>query len=269
MRNLLLTAALFGTLLALNSCDPQGCTDSTADNYDQNAVNDDGSCVYEPVLGRVTMNIPANGDITGSGEALAGNLLADAIYSYATSQGNAADFVLIPNEQIDYSATERPSGVYNAGDWTLSMVEEFVPDNNTLLIIDVDAVQLKEILERSVSNLPISSSFMLQNSSHISYLVDQSQTGQIVSSDNSSILQSGSRISEIRVGGSSLDSTATYSVLTTSDIETPSYGYITLNMLSASQKTSFVSLTTMGAMVDYLENHSPITVDLEDRIRMK
>jgi hypothetical protein len=38
--------AAVALVFALTSCEPQGCTDETADNYDADAEKDDGTCEY-------------------------------------------------------------------------------------------------------------------------------------------------------------------------------------------------------------------------------
>ena len=47
-KNILIIVSLMLTL-AFVGCTKNGCTDSTAKNYDKSAKNDDGSCIYEPV----------------------------------------------------------------------------------------------------------------------------------------------------------------------------------------------------------------------------
>lgn len=44
MKKTLLFIAVIG--LVFTACKKEGCTDSTATNYDENAVDDDGSCLY-------------------------------------------------------------------------------------------------------------------------------------------------------------------------------------------------------------------------------
>lgn len=42
-----LSALLLGLTVLLSACNKDGCTDESATNYDANAENDDGSCVYD------------------------------------------------------------------------------------------------------------------------------------------------------------------------------------------------------------------------------
>ena len=58
-----------------------GCTDNTAVNYNPNAINDDGSCIFfsttpfiiETPSGFPNMNIPSNNPMTVEGVALGKN----------------------------------------------------------------------------------------------------------------------------------------------------------------------------------------------------
>lgn len=45
------------------SCKKEGCTDSTANNYDEKAKDDDGSCTYDYVTGEITTNTTWSGDV--------------------------------------------------------------------------------------------------------------------------------------------------------------------------------------------------------------
>ena len=47
MRTLTLAALLVATIAILPACKREGCTDSTANNYDADAKKDDGSCTYD------------------------------------------------------------------------------------------------------------------------------------------------------------------------------------------------------------------------------
>ena len=49
MREKIWIIILFAVGLLFVGCTKNGCTDSTAKNYDKRAKNDDGSCIYEPV----------------------------------------------------------------------------------------------------------------------------------------------------------------------------------------------------------------------------
>lgn len=58
--NFMLVAVLAGGLF-LQGCKKEGCTDSTAINFDLDAKNDDGSCIYDS-----TETVTDNGDGTGT-----------------------------------------------------------------------------------------------------------------------------------------------------------------------------------------------------------
>ncbi len=45
---LILTCLLVGLALTFDSCKKKGCTDPTANNYNEKAKKDDGSCTYDP-----------------------------------------------------------------------------------------------------------------------------------------------------------------------------------------------------------------------------
>ena len=75
-----------------------GCTDNIAINYNPNAINDDGSCIYfgtspftfETPSGFPTMNIPSNNPMTIEGVALGNKLFHDKILSGNGTQACAS-----------------------------------------------------------------------------------------------------------------------------------------------------------------------------------
>ncbi len=59
-----------GITSTFTSCKKEGCIDVNADNYDEKAKKDDGSCTYPLIILIPTINISANntsGDLSGAG----------------------------------------------------------------------------------------------------------------------------------------------------------------------------------------------------------
>ncbi|MCB0477121.1 MAG: hypothetical protein KDC84_03100 [Crocinitomicaceae bacterium] len=56
------------TMGVATSCKKEGCTDSTANNYDEKAKTDDNTCTYDYITGEITANTTWSGDVQIKGK---------------------------------------------------------------------------------------------------------------------------------------------------------------------------------------------------------
>ncbi|WP_133122076.1 hypothetical protein [Brumimicrobium salinarum] len=91
------------SVIVLMACKREGCTDQNADNYDKNAKNDDGSCVYNGV----NPNDPNNpgGGTTGPGGQelpirLSGKETSNLVIEDISSDPNVVEYYIDDNWRI-------------------------------------------------------------------------------------------------------------------------------------------------------------------------
>jgi hypothetical protein len=82
MKNTLYFLSLITVIIAFQGCSKEGCTDTTANNYDSDAKKDDGSCTYD-VDSRKRLTLTRNGNnVTVLGESEVDvTFYADTVYT--------------------------------------------------------------------------------------------------------------------------------------------------------------------------------------------
>src|SRR5690606_27468103 len=145
----------------------------------------------------------------------------------------------------------RSDSVYPAGELSLRDLFSILPFGNTVVLIEVTGQQLLDALENGVSAVE-SASGRFPHPSGFSYTFDSSQPPF-------------DRITEVLVGGESLDLEATYTLATGSFIAAGGDGYTSL----AGAKT-LVEATDgkrdVLTLVDYIRALGSVGVGLEGRI---
>jgi len=107
MKTTQLFTFIIGTAIVLASCKKEGCTDQSAANYDPNAENDDGSCVYDGTGG----GNDGGGDGSGNTDELqnlAGNSGSPVTISDVYSDNSVYDYYIDGTWEINAAATIEP-----------------------------------------------------------------------------------------------------------------------------------------------------------------
>lgn len=68
LHSILLITVIGLTSITFTSCKKEGCTDPNANNYNEEAKKDDGSCIYPTI----NMNAGTSGDLSGGGGTASG-----------------------------------------------------------------------------------------------------------------------------------------------------------------------------------------------------
>ncbi|GEM_PF-1933871 len=106
MKTTQLFTFIIGTAIVLASCKKEGCTDQSATNYDPNAENDDGSCVYDGSGGN---NDGGDGDDnTDNLQNLAGNESSPLTISDVHSDNSVYDYYIDGTWEINAAVTIEP-----------------------------------------------------------------------------------------------------------------------------------------------------------------
>lgn len=217
------------------------------------------------VIGKLMIDLDANEIVVRKREALIGNMIADAIKSDYESKNKAVNFTLVNGGSIRFSTSKRADGIYKTGDFTSYMVDEMLPFGNTNVIVTVTGKQLKEIFERSVAQYPLAKGNFLQLSKEVEIVVDTTQPAQVLSIDQTSIVNQGSRILSIKINNVEYDNLTLYKVGVSDFIAEGNDGYTTLRKLSGSLK-EYTGEDMANNLKEYVIVNSVIEPKLEGRI---
>ncbi len=259
MKNYLkLLAPLFVLLIFLTNCKKDEIDNTETD-----------------VLGTITVDLDANKSHLRSQEALLGNIITDAYKEYTESKGKTCEFVVVNSGSIRFDAETRAEGIYPSGDYTLDIIKEIFPwSGSTFTIVEVTGSELKSIFERSVSSLPDEhKGWFLQVSKEIKVVYDLSKTAQVIDDvtnpENPVIITEGERVHSIKINSTEYNPTSVYSLLTTTWISTGEDGYVTFYHIQDTKKTLVADCEcemNEEALALYIQTHTPITPQNEDRI---
>jgi 2',3'-cyclic-nucleotide 2'-phosphodiesterase (5'-nucleotidase family) len=224
--------------------------------------------IEKPVsLGEIKVDLDASKSAVRTKETLIGNMISDAMKESALQKGKQVDFAVINGGGIRFNQETRPSGIYPAGSFTSSMVDEMLPFGNTSSIVKITGRELKSIFERSVAQLPLAQGPFLQLSKEIKIVVDTTKESQIINelADPNFIVRNGKRIISIKINNVEYDSLATYSVVMPDFTALGNDGNITLKYISADKK-EFLNEDLTGAVKEYIILHTPVIPVIEGRI---
>lgn len=184
-----------------------------------------------------------------------GNLFADAV----KEQFDNVDIAFQNAGGIRGDEVIEPGKISEATIW------EWHPFENKVVLLTLTGKQIKEVLERGVSNLPMSKGNFLQVSG-VSFTVDLTEEPQILTEDNKAIKFQGDRISDIKVNGVPLQYTKNYRVAINDFLATGGDGFVTFN---SAKDPDYTPLTLTDAVKEYIEKHSPIKIETGARIKVK
>ena len=131
---------LFAFALIFSSCTKEeGCTDSLATNFNVDAENDDGSCVYGVVGGEwITQSITASGSMTAS---MMGIPIMDSIINYTeTNPDSLEPYKLVFNDNGTYMEYDNSNVVIEGGTWSASSDELTINTPDTTLVLSINSL---------------------------------------------------------------------------------------------------------------------------------
>jgi 2',3'-cyclic-nucleotide 2'-phosphodiesterase (5'-nucleotidase family) len=159
----------------------------------------------------------------------------------------------------------RGDNIIQPGKLTMKEVYELHPFENKIILVTLTGKQIKEVLERGVSNLPISKGTFLQVAG-LSYVVDLTGLPQELTEDNSEIKTPGDRVISIKINGKPIDYNKEYRVAINDFIYDGGDGFITFKNAKNVTHTQ-KSLTEI--IIDYIKTNSPISIKTDGRIEVK
>jgi 2',3'-cyclic-nucleotide 2'-phosphodiesterase (5'-nucleotidase family) len=217
------------------------------------------------VLGTLSVDLDANKNMVRKKETLIGNLVTDAFKNDLENKNKVVDFFIFNGGDIRFSETNRPQGIYKAGDFTSEMVDEMLPFGNVNVIVKLTGTQLKEIFERSVAQYPLPQGPFLQVSKELQIVIDTTGSPQVLDINNTSIVSPGMRIVSIKINSLPLDSLQEYAVGTSNYLAEGNDGYVTFKTIPPELK-EYIGEDQANALKEYVITKTPVSPKLEARI---
>lgn len=208
------------------------------------------------VVGQLITPLDTRTEVKGTAENTAGNFYADAMLHYF--QGDV-DIALV------HMGTIRGDRLYPAGNFTNHDLSEFNPFDNKPILMELNAPQLKMMLERGVHALPDATGIFLSNAG-LQVVVDLNRQPQVIDPDHPRVLVSGERVIRAYHHGQPIDfndETRWFRACLDGYIGRGGAGYF---VARDGRHIRQVDMGTSAIMRWYLQRHGPIFVPLEGRI---
>ena len=130
----------FAIAFVFSSCSKEeGCTDSLATNFNIDAENDDGSCVFGIAGGEwITESITASGSITAS---LMGMPIFDSIINFTeTNPDSLSPYKLVMNDDGSYMSYDNSNALVETGTWSATSSQLIIISPEESLIFDINSL---------------------------------------------------------------------------------------------------------------------------------
>ncbi|MBU1747907.1 MAG: bifunctional metallophosphatase/5'-nucleotidase [Chloroflexi bacterium] len=205
------------------------------------------------VVGQTTVDL--NPQARGRESAL-GNLFCDAILDYFAT---LPDESLRPVIALYNSGGLRGGTTLPAGPITTDNIATWEPFNNTVVIMNLTAPQLKEVLESGAKDSPM-------QVAGLTYQIDTNRPAQQGNDDTKTIATPGQRIVRIAINGQDIDlqdAGTVYRVATNNYLAGGGDGCYTFLTITDPFDTEVIMTDVLET---YIRNHSPIAPQVESRI---
>lgn len=218
------------------------------------------------VLGQLLVDLNANENHIRKREALIGNFIADALFSYYTGEGIDIDFVLINSGSIRFDPVDRPAGIYPKGELSNLDLDEMLPFGNNSVIVKITGAELKQVFERSIAQYPEGKGPFMQVSKGFKVTYDTLQSPQLININQDQIVTPGFRVASIYLNEVQIDPNSSYTIITSDFIAEGNDGYVAFKNIPAERKVFLSENYEVNALKDYVIVQQLIEPIIEQRI---
>jgi len=218
-------------------------------------------------IGETTVDLNANRDELRQKETNIGNLIADAILTISKEKDPAINFAVINGGSIRFNSERKPEGIYAKGALSNQDVEDILPFGNSSVVVIISGKELKEVFERSVSEVDRLKGQFLQISKNVQIVVDLSKQAQILDQtvEPNIITVAGNRIESIKIAEKEVIDSILYKVVFSDFLVEGNDGFVTLSKIEASRK-NFLNELQVDQLRDYIILNTPVSPVIENRI---
>ena len=127
----------FAFSIIFSSCTKEeGCTDPLATNFNVDAENDDGSCVFGVAGGEwITQSITSTGSLTAT---MMGFPLLDSTINYTeTNPDSLEPYKLVMDDNGTYMEYDNSNNVVEGGSWSATNDQLTINTPDTTLVLDI------------------------------------------------------------------------------------------------------------------------------------
>ncbi len=230
-------------------------TNAVADDPQVKAIVDKWQAQLPPptVVGQMIVDL----DMTIRGrEAPAGNLFCDAMLDYCA---NLPDPAQRPAIALYNAGGLRGGRIFPAGPITTEDIATWEPFGNTIVLMDLNAAQLKEVLESGAKGT-------VMQVAGLTYWIDNTKPAQEADDTAKKITKPGQRIVRITIGGQDIDLTDASKVYRVATNNYLAGGGDACYTFLEGQNVLDTGIYMTDALESYIRQHSPIAPTVEGRI---
>ncbi len=223
----------------------------------------DPCAASDRIVGETAVALDVQKATVRSRQAPVGDLVADAVLAASVGEGAVAAIQnagsIRPEICRGGERVEIPAGPITEAD-----VEDLLPFENVVTIVNLSGPELKSVLERSVSALPEANEGWFVQVAGLSFDADCTRQRQVLSNDGTSVVTEGDRVTSITVGGALWSSAGTYTIATNDYVAAGEDGF--LAMRDGSVRSTAILFT--DALQSHLALASPVAPTGTGRITL-
>ena len=135
----------FAFSIIFSSCTKEeGCTDPLATNFNVDAENDDGSCIFGLAGGEwITQSITSTGSLTAT---MMGFPLLDSTINYTeTNPDSLEPYKLVIDDNGTYMEYDNSNNVVEGGSWSATNDQLTINTPDTTLVLDIISLDKNQV----------------------------------------------------------------------------------------------------------------------------